>query len=81
MRATTKGISSFAGAFAFQLASVSTSLRPNLFAVAISEDRFEDDPDADRESRDRADALFLEGGKRMERCVASVTGVEFSVGS
>src|ERR1041385_6660538 len=31
MRATTKGISSFAGDFAFQLASVSTSLRPTFF--------------------------------------------------
>ena len=50
----------------------------NLPAVAISEDRFEHDPDADRQPRDRADTLFLERGKRMERCLASKAGVEFS---
>ena len=49
IRATTNGISSFAGDFAFQLASVLDIFAANLFAVAISQDRFEHDPDADRQ--------------------------------
>ena len=49
IRATTKGISAFAGDFGFQSARFSTSLRPTFLAVAISEHRFEDDPDADRQ--------------------------------
>ena len=78
IRATTKGISSFAGDFAFQLASALDIFAADLFAVAISEDRFENNPDADRQPRDRADALFLECGKGMKRCVATMAGVEFS---
>ena len=50
----------------------------DLFAVAISQDRFEDDADADRQPRDRADALFLERGKGVKGCVAAMAGVEFS---
>ena len=50
----------------------------DLFAVAIAQDRFEDDADADRQPRDRADALFLERGKGMKRCVATMAGVELS---
>ena len=48
----------------------------NLFPVAVSEDRLEDDPDADREFRDRADAQFFECGKRMQEAGAAVAGVK-----
>ena len=50
---------------------------PDLFAVAIAQDRFENNADADRQPRDRADALFLERGKGMKRCFAPVAGIEF----
>ncbi len=48
----------------------------DFFAVAIAQDGFEHDPDADRQARDRADALFLERGERVERRLATQAGVE-----
>ena len=51
-------------------------LAPDFFAVAISQDRFEHDADADRQPRDRPDALFFRARERMEKSFAAVPGVE-----
>jgi len=61
MRATTNGISAFAGDFAFQFASVSTSFSPNFLAVAIAQNRLEHDPNTDGQPRNSADFLFFQG--------------------
>ena len=50
---------------------------PHFLAIAISQDRFENDADADRQPRNFADALFFQRGKRMERSFAALAGVEF----
>src|SRR5438477_5041311 len=52
-------------------------LPPDLFSIAISQDRFEDDANADRQPRDFPDALLLERGQGMKKSTAAVTGVEF----
>ena len=51
-------------------------LSPDLFAIAIAQDRFEDDANADRQPGDLADALLFERGQGMERAFAAVAGVE-----
>src|SRR5438105_14374209 len=51
-------------------------LSPNFFPVAIPQDRFEYDPDADCQPRDRADALFFERRQRVAATFAAIPGVE-----
>ena len=77
MRATTNGISVVRRRLRVPIRQRLNIFAADLFAVAISQDRFEDDPDANRQPRDRADALFLERGKRVKRRVATMAGVEF----
>src|SRR5438309_2578514 len=55
-------------------------LAPDLFAVAIPEDRLEDNPNAHRQARNGANALLFERRKRMERTFPAVAGVEFPEG-
>ena len=50
---------------------------PHLFAIAISQHRFENDANAHRQPRDFADALFFERGERMQKSLAATSGVEF----
>src|SRR5205085_462713 len=51
-------------------------LPPYLFPIAIAQHRFENDADTDWQPRDRAHALFFQGGKREERSFATLAGVE-----
>jgi hypothetical protein len=74
MRATTNGISSFAGDFASQLASV---LTPDFVAVAIAQHRFEHNSDAHGQVRDFPDALHLQRWQRIKETLATLAGVEF----
>ena len=48
-------------------------LAPHFLAVAISQHRFENDADADGQTRDAADPLFLERRKRMEKTFAALS--------
>ena len=48
----------------------------NFFPIAISQHGLENDPDADRKLRDRADALFFECGKRVKVGGHAVAGVK-----
>ena len=80
MRATTNGISALAGDFAFQLASVSTSFAPNFFAIAISQDRFENDADADGQAGNFSNPFAFQNRERMKQTFAAAAGIELSQG-
>ena len=49
---------------------------PDFFSVAIPQHRFEHDPNADRQPRDRPDPLFFQRRQRMEATFAAIPGVE-----
>src|SRR5439155_26173380 len=50
---------------------------PDLFPVAVAQHRFEDNPDAHRQPRNFANALFFQRRERKEKSFAPLTGVEF----
>ena len=49
---------------------------PDLFAVAIAQDRLEHDANADRKPGDRPDSLRFERRERMQESFAAAAGVE-----
>ena len=52
-------------------------LAADFLVVTISQDGLEHDPNADRQSRNLPDALFLQRRQRIKKSFAPVTGVEF----
>ena len=77
IRATTNGISSFAGFFAFQFAKRFDIFALNFLAVAISQHRFEHDANADGQSRNFSDALLFQRRQRMQQSFAAFAGIKF----
>src|SRR5207248_3270697 len=51
-------------------------LPPDFLPIAISQNRFEHDPDADRQTRNFTDALLFQRRQRMQESFPAVTGVE-----
>ena len=80
MRATTNGISSLRRLLRVPVRERLDILRADFLAVAIAQDGFEHDADADRQARDFADALLLERGERVEGSFAAEAGVELLQG-
>ena len=66
IRATTNGTSAVRSARGFQAASARTSSALTPLAVAVAKQRLEDHADRDRQAADRAEALALELGERVE---------------
>ena len=52
-------------------------LAPNFLAVAIPQDRFQHDADADGQARNLPDALLFQSGQGMKKSFAAVARVEF----
>jgi hypothetical protein len=55
-------------------------LATDLFAIAISQDRFKNDANADGETRNFSDALLFQFWQRMEKTFAALSSIEFLEG-
>jgi hypothetical protein len=76
MRATMKGISWVRGAVGLPLRQFADVVFRDLLAVAIAQDRFEDQADGDGQPGNRADPGLFQSRQRIEGGAPAVAGVE-----